>query len=485
MSKYSYNQAQKSALRSAITSHAQWPSFSSRHKLSSSALTVSLMEHIAEQLTPPIDCSLYGTPKRGHWNGGEPKPRNITPETMHAVKARFDAILPQLTFKQTTAFHTIWATVTKQEYWATQGQYNALNHIVLEGEFGNFAGSAAPVAAQPVEPAPAQAPAIVEPMPPSTPSNDAALVATILELLKGRGNAPAQIDESRIVELIKQHAGQPAQMLIDLRSNAGFNAAAAPELAHYKLPLLASALAAGVPVMLVGTVGSGKTTVGKQVAKMLGRGFEFTGAISNEFALKGFVDAQGKIVSTAFRRAFTEGGIFLFDEMDGSLPGAVLPFNAAVANRVADFPDGKLEAHPDFMPIAACNTYGRGADRMYVGRLQQDSAVTDRYITIDWDLDVAIEAGMLGLPRPRNAQAPYKLNPILDAAEATSKAAQWLARVQAVRAAIEKHKLRHIVSPRASLYGAKLLAAGWAWYEVEESCIYKGLDADSRAKLAA
>lgn len=482
MSKFSYTGTQKSALRSAITSHPQWPSFSSRHNISSSALTVGLMESIAEQLNPQIDCSLYGSPKRNHWHGGEPKPKNIEPATMHALKARFDAIVPQLNFKQITAFQTIWTTVTKQEYWGTQGQLNALNRIVLEGELGSpnpvtWQPEPAPVA-EPVEPAQPQ------PVAPATPSNDAALVATILELLKGRGTAP-QIDESRIVELIKQHAGQPAHVLVDLRTAAGFNAAAAPELAHYKLPLLASALNAGVPVMLVGTVGSGKTTVGKQVAKLLGRGFEFTGAISNEFALKGFIDAQGRIVSTAFRRAFTEGGIFLFDEMDGSLPGAVLPFNAAVANRVADFPDGKLEAHPNFMAIAACNTYGRGSDRQFVGRLQQDAAVTDRYITIDWDIDSRVEAGILGLPAPRNAPQPVTLNPIQDATEASNKAAQWLARVQQARAAIDKHKLRHIVSPRASFYGAKLLAAGWDWAQVEESCLFKGLDSDSRAKLAA
>jgi hypothetical protein len=33
--------------------------------------------------------------------------------------------------------------------------------------------------------------------------------------------------------------------------------------------------------------------------------------------------------------------------------------------------------------------------------------------------------------------------------------------------------------------GAKLLAAGWQWAEVEEAVLWKGLDADSRAKLSA
>jgi hypothetical protein len=48
---------------------------------------------------------------------------------------------------------------------------------------------------------------------------------------------------------------------------------------------------------------------------------------------------------------------------------------------------------------------------------------------------------------------------------------------------VEKHKIRHVVSPRASVMGVKLLQAGWAWSEVEEACIFKGIDADTRAKL--
>ena len=65
------------------------------------------------------------------------------------------------------------------------------------------------------------------------------------------------------------------------------------------------------------------------------------------------------------------------------------------------------------------------------------------------------------------------------------EAARWLTHVQNMREKIEKAKLRHIVSPRATVTGAKLLAAGWPWKEVEEAVVYKGLDTDSRAKLSA
>jgi len=66
--------------------------------------------------------------------------------------------------------------------------------------------------------------------------------------------------------------------------------------------------------------------------------------------------------------------LFLFDEIDASLPNAVLAFNAALANGYADFPDGMVKRHPRFACIAAANTFGMGADRIYVGRNQLDGA---------------------------------------------------------------------------------------------------------------
>jgi hypothetical protein len=35
------------------------------------------------------------------------------------------------------------------------------------------------------------------------------------------------------------------------------------------------------------------------------------------------------VVNTDFRRAYKDGGLFLFDEIDASFPQALLAFNAA------------------------------------------------------------------------------------------------------------------------------------------------------------
>jgi MoxR-like ATPase len=149
-----------------------------------------------------------------------------------------------------------------------------------------------------------------------------------------------------------------------------------------------------------------------------------------------------------------------------------------------DFPDGIIQRHPDFVAIAAANTFGRGADRQYVGRYQLDAATLDRFVMLSWEYDSALESAILGLPRPDDAPTPVNVAPIFDAGAMSAHAAQWIARVQSVRARLELNKIRHVVSPRATINGVKLIAAGWPRFEIEESVLWKGLDHDSRRKAA-
>lgn len=314
------------------------------------------------------------------------------------------------------------------------------------------------------------------PAPVSTPVIDAR-TAALLELLKG-GN----LSEERVVELIHQHGGRPAHVTIDLTA-PGINLSG-EAIMHYRFPLLVSAVAARVNTMLVGPAGSGKTTAGLKVAEALKLPFEFTGAIDNAYKLAGFIDAQGRIVHTGFRRAFENGGVFLFDEMDGSMPGALLAFNAALANDMYDFPDGCVKRHPDFRAIAGANTYGTGADRQYVGRNKLDAASLDRYAVLEWGYDEALEASFVGAQAPKGCPVPQSIKPLSEG-EAQAQAINWLGRVQKVRKAVQDLKVLHVVSPRATINGSKLLAAGWSWSDTEEAVIWKGLDADTKTKVLA
>ena len=149
-----------------------------------------------------------------------------------------------------------------------------------------------------------------------------------------------------------------------------------------------------IPVYLTGKAGTGKNVICKQVAEALGLDFYFTNAVTQEYKLTGFIDANGKYQETQFYKAFTKGGVFFLDEMDGTIPEVLIILNAAIANRYFDFPIGKVEAHPNFRIIAAGNTLGTGADNNYTGRYCLDRASLDRFALINIDYSPKIEKAM-------------------------------------------------------------------------------------------
>ncbi|GHU65743.1 hypothetical protein FACS1894123_11750 [Bacteroidia bacterium] len=227
---------------------------------------------------------------------------------------------------------------------------------------------------------------------------------------------------------------------------------------HCQFPTLLQILATKLNVYLAGPAGSGKTYAAEKCSHALDVPFYFTGAVASEFKLTGFIDAQGRIVSTEFRKVFETGGLFLFDEIDASYPQAVLAFNAALSNDYMDFPDKRVQRHEKFYCIAAANTFGQGADRQYVGRNQLDAASLDRFVFLDWKYDENLERELAGNQ-------------------------EWSDYVQKVRRYIETQKIRHIVSPRASIYGAKLLASGISRDIVEQTILWKGLDDATKNKI--
>lgn len=167
---------------------------------------------------------------------------------------------------------------------------------------------------------------------------------------------------------------------------------------HEKFETVLKFVANNEPVFLTGPAGSGKNVLCKQVAQALGLKFYFTNAVTQEYKLTGFTDANGNYQATQFYKAFTEGGVFMLDEMDASIPEVLIILNAAIANRYFDFPApiGYVEAHPDFRVIAAGNTIGQGADFEYVGRNQLDAASLDRFAVIEIDYSPTIENAVTG-----------------------------------------------------------------------------------------
>lgn len=283
------------------------------------------------------------------------------------------------------------------------------------------------------------------------------------------------LDEQRVTEIVravvKQEVGL-APVRIQVCELSG--KVADMGMQHRQFNKLVTKLAAGCNVYLAGPAGTGKTTGARfatdALSKMWGRNlnFYFNGAIDSEHKLLGFTDAQGRIVSRPFREAFTNGGVYLFDEVDASLAGALLAFNAALANGHCDFPDGCMAMHPDFRCIAAANTWGFGATHDYVGRAKLDEAFRDRFVMLNWDTDESLERH-IALARIKDENLGSK----------------WITYVQQCRANAKKAGIRAVISPRASINGCSLLQAGMAWDEVAESCVRKGMPDESWKQINA
>lgn len=221
---------------------------------------------------------------------------------------------------------------------------------------------------------------------------------------------------------------------------------------HSKFPKLLKIVASKVPLLLVGPAGSGKNVTLEQIAKALKLDFYFTNAVSEEYKLTGFIDANGKYHETQFYKAFKNGGIFFLDEVDASIPDALIILNAAIANGYFDFPIGRVTAHPDFRVVAAANTFGLGSDIQYVGRNQLDAATLDRFVTVYFDYDNKVEKAL-----------------------ATDKDLYRF--VLASRIVLTEMQLRYIVSMRATINGCKLVNV-LSPEEIIKDVIFKGATKD-------
>jgi hypothetical protein len=236
-------------------------------------------------------------------------------------------------------------------------------------------------------------------------------------------------------------------------------------LQHHKFERLLRACSARQPdghrlnVYLYGPPGTGKTTAARNVAKALGLAFHCNGAVSTKYELTGFIDANGVCHSPEFRKAWEKGGVYLFDEIDGSVSAAVVAFNAALANGVMAFPDGMLDRHPDCVVIAAANTV-HGATAEFTGRTKLDAASLDRFVMIDWPIDDALEEAM------------------------AAGRDDWLREVRRIRRAAADKGIKVMVTPRATVYGASLLLAGLPFDEVRELALRKGMNDQQWAMVA-
>ena len=234
---------------------------------------------------------------------------------------------------------------------------------------------------------------------------------------------------------------------------------------HVIVDELATWLGEAVHVFLVGPAGSGKTSAARAAADDLGLPYyeKSMGPQTSEWNLVGFVNpTNGQYIAGCLREPFENGGVLLLDEMDAANPGVLTTLNAALANGHYTFPDGvEVERHPDFRCVAAGNTFGGGESRVYVGRNQLDGASLDRFANVPMDYDEDAEFHWAGLDQR-----------------------DWVSYVQRLRHAAQDAAMRVIISPRASIAGAKLLRAGKLdRATIADRLIFQKMSSDDKTRL--
>lgn len=153
------------------------------------------------------------------------------------------------------------------------------------------------------------------------------------------------------------------------------------------LPAMVSLAKAGVPILQVGEKGTGKTTNAEHLAQALteefGRPMPFgfasmtSGTSPGEF--KGRITLEGFLPSL-FEDIYQNGGVFLFDELDAGDENLLTLLNSALANGYFVNQKGEvIHMSEHFIPVAAANTMGLGANGRYTGRNRLDAATLDRW----------------------------------------------------------------------------------------------------------
>ena len=189
-------------------------------------------------------------------------------------------------------------------------------------------------------------------------------------------------------EIINKFGMIPKVHKIELPERPAFETS---EVLHKDFDTILSMVLDHEPVYLCGPAGTGKSYIAKQLAKAIGVEYFYTNSVTDEVQIKGFIDANGNYHKTQFYDSFVNGGVFLLDELDASIPEALILLNNALANGYFDFPTGRENVSEKFYCLAAGNTFGTGADNIYNARYQLDAASMDRFALIFVDYDTEIE----------------------------------------------------------------------------------------------
>ena len=218
------------------------------------------------------------------------------------------------------------------------------------------------------------------------------------------------------------------------------------EHVHPQLPKLVWLVANRVHTMLVGPPGSGKTTAGAIAARACG--LELAAISLTPQAMPhqvvGYMDATGNYRRTPIRDRYEFGGVGMFNELDNASGALLTAVNGILdgQNGLGSYgwPDGMIVPSPDFVALADGNTWGRGPTVLHPERRALDAATLDRFFALDWAYDPAMERAIALCYNPN--------------------AGPWVTWIQVIRQWVAEQQIALVVSPRASIQGARYTLPG-------------------------
>jgi len=237
-----------------------------------------------------------------------------------------------------------------------------------------------------------------------------------------RPNRPTVVNVATVRAIVREEIakGRPAAQMIEVKLGDG-QVRSVEGKTHQEFTKAVTLAAARRNILLIGPAGSGKTHLAEQIAHALDLQFAHIACSAgmSEGQLLGRLVPIGEggrfeYVRSDFVKCYEEGGVFLFDEIDAADANTLLVVNSALANgwmAVPNRPGNPVAIrHPDFVCIAAANTYGTGATRQYVGRNQLDESTLDRFRIgqIEMDYDAQVEATLCPDDALRNRLLGYR-----------------------------------------------------------------------------
>jgi len=239
---------------------------------------------------------------------------------------------------------------------------------------------------------------------------------------------------------------------------------------HEKFIEILDLAAQRMEILMVGPAGCGKSHLAEQIAKALGLRF---GSIAcsagmSEGQITGRLIPSGEAGRFEYQRSqfvefYEEGGVFLLDEIDAADANVLLVINQALANGHLPVPNRltnpQAKRHPDFVLLAAANTFGNGANRMYVGRNQLDESTLDRF---------------------RIGQVVLDYDPELERSILSDS--DLLQRLWSIRGKVSDCQLRRLISTRFIAKAATMRGAGWTSEKIVGQLVC-GWTQDERSKV--